>query len=151
MNRIRPISSGRATADFFTESYRLSASALVYKRHLVDVLSDKSTHYLELVNIYVSRINKPGDIVATYPKGALVKKEINFILLPNEADSVSKERFYVSERATLPLFITLPAFEISGKLQWLGEFEMKKILNSDQPFLTVLEATVSNGSILKVV
>lgn len=145
MNRIRPIASGRATADFFTESYRLSASALVYKRRLLDVLSDKSTRYLELVDIYVSRINKPGDIVATYPKGVLVKEEINFILLSDEADSISKERFYASERASLPLFITLPAFEISGKFQWLGEFEMKKILNTNQPFLAIMEATISNA------
>jgi len=76
MSEIRRIHTGRVTADFFTSSYRFSASIIVYKRRLIDVLSDRITDYLDLVDIYVSRINNPGSIVATYHKGSLVKNEI---------------------------------------------------------------------------
>lgn len=48
MNRIHPITNNRAMADFFAEGYRLSASALVYQRNLIDIWGDKSTNYLDL-------------------------------------------------------------------------------------------------------
>ncbi len=147
MDAIRPSSTGRATADFFTGSYRISATVLVYKRSLVDVLSDRITDYLDLVDIYISRINNPVNIVATYQKGSLVKEEISFVLVSSEADSVSKERFYAPNRATLPIFLTIPSFEVEGKFQWLTEIETKKVLTTEtQKFLTVLDGRATNST-----
>ena len=146
MSNVRRITTGRVTADFFTASYRFSASVIVYKRRLIDVLSDQITDYLDMVDIYISRINAPGDIVATYQKGSLVKKEINFILLSNESEGISKERFYAS-RENLPIFVSIPSFEITGQIQWgRHDLEVKKVLSTDtQKFLPVLEATATNS------
>ncbi len=140
------ITAGRVVADFFTASYRLSASIVVYKRRLVDVLSDQITDYLDLVDIYVSRINSPGDIVATYPKGSLVKNEINFILLSSEVEGVSKERFYTS-RENMSVFLSIPSFEITGEIQWgRVELDVKKLLTADpQKFLPVLDVKATNS------
>jgi hypothetical protein len=144
-------STGRVVADFFTVSYRFSASVLVYKRRLADVLGDRMTDYLDLVDIYVSRINNPGDIVATYHKGSLVKDEISFILLSSEIEGTSKERFYVPSRVSLPIFVTVPSFEIHGKFQWMGDLEIKKILTTEtQKFLPILEASSVNSHFPKV-
>ena len=146
MSAIRPLATGRVTADFFTDSYRLSASVLVYKRRLIDILGDRTTDYLDLVDIYVSRVNSPGNIVTTYPKGSLVKREINYILLSSLSESISKDRFYTPNRVTLPIFITVPSFEISGHFQWLGDLEVKKIMATDvQKFLPVLDGTARNA------
>ncbi len=146
MNLARSASPGRVTADFFSGSYRFSASVVVYKRRLIDVLADRMTDYLDLVDIYVSRINNPGEIVATYPKGSLVKEQIDFILLSSETEGTSKERFYVPNRATLPIFVTVPSFEIQGKFQWMTDFEVKKIMATDiHKFLPVLEGTATNA------
>ena len=146
MSAIRPLSTGRVTADFFTNSYRLSASVLVYKRRLIDILGDRTTDYLDLVDVYISRINSPGNIVTTYPRGSLVKQEINFILLPSLTDSISKDRFYTPSRVSLPIFITVPSFEIDGKFQWLGDLEVKKIMATDtHKFLPVLEGVARNA------
>ncbi len=153
MTMLHPISqaAGRVTADFFTNSYRFSASVVVYKRRMVDVLSDRMTDYLDLIDIYVSRINKPGEIVATYQRGALIKKEISFILLSSEVDAVSKERYYVPNRMNLPIFVTVPSFEISGKFQWMGDLEIKKIFTTEtQKFLPILEATASNSFVPQI-
>lgn len=144
-------STGRVTADFFTGSYRFSASVLVYKRRLADVLGDRMTDYLDLVDIYVSRINNPGEIIATYHRGSIVKDEINFILLSSEVEGTSKERFYVPNRVSLPIFLTVPAFEIHGKFQWMGDLEVKKILTTEtQKFLPVLDASSVNSHLPKV-
>ncbi len=148
MSAIRPISksAGRVTVDFFTTSYRFSASIIIYKRQLVDVLSDRITNYIDLVDIYVSRINKPGDIVGTYQRGSLVKGEINFVLLSSETQAISKERYYTPNRVSLPIFVTVPSFEIYGKFQWMGDLDVKKILTMEtQKFLPVLDATASNA------
>lgn len=143
--------TGRVTADFFTGSYRFSASVLVYKRRLADVLGDRITDYLDLVDIYVSRINNPGEIVGTYQKGSLVKSEINFILLSSEVEGISKERFYVPNRISLPIFVTVPSFEVQGKFQWMGDLDVKKILTADtQKFLPILDASTTNSHFPKV-
>lgn len=146
MNTVRRASSGRVTADFFTSSYRFSASIIVYKRRLVDVLADRMTDYLDIVDIYISRINAPGDIIATYQKGSLVKNEIIFILLSDESEGISKERFYTT-RDDIPLFISVPSFEILGQLKWgTKELDIKKLLLADtQNFLPVSEVTATNS------
>ena len=139
------LSDNRTTVDFFVGSYRLSASVKTYKRPLVDLLSDRMTNYLDLMDVYVSRVNTPGHIVATYKTGSLVKEEINFILLPSEIDSVSKDRFYAPSRAKHSIFVTTPSFEVNGEFQWLKELNVKKILaTSTQKFLTVLNGTATN-------
>jgi hypothetical protein len=144
---VRPtVSPGRVTADFFTDMYRLSGTVMVYKRRLIDVLGDRMTDYLDLVDVYVSRIKTPGDIIATYQKGSLVKEEISFILLSSEMDATSKERFYVPTRASLPIFVTVPSFEITGRFQWLADIDVKKVMATDvQKFLPVLEGTAMNA------
>ena len=146
MEQLRPMSNSRATADFFTGSYRLSATIQTYKRRLADVLGDRMTDYLDLTDVYVSRINKPGEIIGTYQKGSLIKSEIDFILLSSEAESIPKERFYTPNRKNRSFFTTVPFFEIHGQFQWLGDLEIKKILATDtHQFLTVLNGTAINA------
>jgi hypothetical protein len=151
MTNVRRINVGRVTADFFTSSYRFSASIIVYKRRLIDVLSDRMTDYLDMVDIYVSRINNPGSIVATYPKGSLVKNEITFILLPDETEGTSKERFY-SSRDSVSLFISVPSFEIYGQLQWgAKDLDIKKVLSLEsQNFLPITGVTAANSLLPEV-
>jgi len=151
MSTMHRISPGRVTADFFTASYRVSASVIVYTRRLIDVLTDPTTDYLDMVDIYISRINNPGDIIDTYEKGTLVKEEINFLLLATETEGTSKERHY-SSRQSLPIFLSIPSFEIHGKIRWgTKELQAKRILGPDaQHFLPILEATASNSLFPKV-
>jgi hypothetical protein len=152
MSVVRRLPSGRVTADFFTPSYRFSASVLVYKRRLIDVLTDRLTDYLDLVDIYVSRINNPGDIVATYPKGSLVKQEVVFIMLPDEVEGTSKERHF-GVRDLFSIFVTVPSFEIKGQLQWgSSDLDLKKLLASEtQSFLPLLEVNAANSLFPQVV
>ena len=146
MSSVRRLSAGRVTADFFTASYRFSASVIVYNRRLIDVLSDPTTNYLDMVDIYISRINNPGDIVATYQTGTLIKEEINFLMLASEAEGTSKQKYF-GTRENLPIFLSIPSFEIQGQIQWgTREIQAKKLLAPDtHKFLPVLNATASNS------
>lgn len=151
MNAVRRISPGRVTADFFTASYRFSASITVYTRRLIDVLSDETTGNLDMVDIYISRINNPADILASYKTGTLVKDEINFVMLPTETEGTSREGYYVAGH-DLPIFIAMPSFEIQGKIWWGSKVVLtERILESSlQQFLPVLEVTATNSLFSKV-
>jgi hypothetical protein len=152
MNPVRRIGTGRVTADFFASNYRFSASVVVFKKRLIDVLGDRMTDYLDIVDVYISRINHPGEIIATYAKGSVVKNEITFILLSNEIEGISKERFFAA-RDLIPVFISLPSFEIYGKLQWnIKDFDIKKILAIEtHNFLPIVEAKAINTLVPQVV
>ncbi len=151
MSVIRPISRtvAMSTADFFTRSYRFSASIITNNRSIKDTLSDRQTDYLNLIDIYVSRINTPGEIASTYPRGVLVKEEINFIVI--SSDTEGSQRTFVPGQIFLPVFLTLPTFEIEGKFQWQGGLDAKRILATDmQQFLPILDATVRNAFLPEV-
>jgi hypothetical protein len=55
---------GLLAADFFTAAYRMSGHVDAGKRRLADILSDRLSDFLLLQDIYVSRIYRPGEIVA---------------------------------------------------------------------------------------
>lgn len=152
MSTIHRLGPNRVTADIFTASYRFSATLLIYKRRLIDILSDPAADFLDMVDVYISRINNPGDIVATYKNGTLVKNEINFILLASEEDGASEKRHF-GIRQNLPLFLSIHAFEIHGKIQWGGEeLKARKLLAPEtQQFITMLEVTAHNSLFPEVV
>lgn len=117
------------TADIFTGSHRFSAQVNIGKRRLADVLNDRMTEFLTVENVYVSRINSPGDIVGRYTKASLLKRHITFVVLPTETDGLSKEHKYNAfSKSTEKVFITLPSFEINGNLEIIGKFDLKAIL-----------------------
>ncbi len=117
------------TADIFTSSHRFSAQVNIGSRRLADVLNDRMTEFLTVENVYVSRINSPGDIVGRYTKASLLKRHITFVVLPTETDGLSKEHKYNAfSKSTEKVFITLPSFEIDGSLEIIGKFDLKAIL-----------------------
>ncbi len=117
------------TADIFTSSHRFSAQVNIGNRRLADILNDRMTEFLNVENVYVSRINSPGDIVGRYAKASLQKRHITFVVLPTETDGLSKEHKYNAfSKSTEKVFITLPSFEIDGSLEIIGKFDLKAIL-----------------------
>jgi hypothetical protein len=136
------------TADFFTGSHRFSASVAVGNRRLSDVLNDRLSDYLQLRDIYVSRIHQPGEIVGTYRLASVVKRDITFVVLPTEQDGLSQEHKYNPfSRSMEDVFITLPSVEISGKLELLGKFDLKAILAvGTTTFMPLLNATAVNAT-----
>ncbi len=117
------------TADIFTGSHRFSVQIAIGNRRLADVLNDRMSDYLAVENVYVSRINNPGDIVGRFDKASLLKRHITFVVLPSEADGLSKEHKYNAfSKSTENIFLALPSFEVNGRLEIIGKFDLKAIL-----------------------
>lgn len=121
--------SSLMTADIFTSSHRFSAQISLGHRRLADVLNDRMTDFLTVENVYVSRINEPGNIIGTLNNASLLKSQITFIVVPTEEDGLSKEHKYNAfSKSVENVFVTLPSFEITGKLEIIGKFDLKAIL-----------------------
>ena len=117
------------TADFFTSTHRFSASVAVGNRRFSDILNDRISDYLEIRNIYVSRIDKPGEILGTYKLASLIKAHITFIVVGSESSAQSQEQQYKAfTRRTEDVFLSVSSFEIRGKLEIVGKFDLKAIL-----------------------
>ncbi len=135
------------TADIFTSSHRFSAQISVGNRRLADVLNDRMTDFLQVQSVYVSRINTPGEIIGRYDKAALEKRHITFVVLPTETDGLSKEHKYNAfSKSTENIFITLPSFEICGRLEIIGKFDLKAILTiGTTRFMPIFQGTAENS------
>jgi hypothetical protein len=74
-----------------------------------------------LNDVYISRVDNPGEIVAAYGQAQLRKDSLLFAIVP------SKERFVQAGRAVsyfgkqqYSVWLALPTFEIEGKFQMTG-------------------------------
>jgi hypothetical protein len=135
---------GWVLADFFTHSYRVSGSVDVRRLPLADQLNDRTTSYLLLEDAYVSPIDRPGDITASYSIAALRKQNINMAVLVSKDDGLSKKQSYGSYFGTSlrNVFITVPQFEVRGFLQTVGKFDLHALLaTGTDRFMPLLDGT----------
>ena len=125
-----PLKQQTVSADFFTKTHRFSASIAVGKRRLTDVLNDNSLSSLEIKDAYISRVDKPGEIVGIYETAALVKSAISFVVVVNEADAISQQRRYNSfiGQVRQEAFLVSTPFEIKGKMEIYGKVDLKSLL-----------------------
>jgi hypothetical protein len=136
------------TADFFTSTHRFSASVAVGSRRFTDVLNDRISDYLEIRNIYVSRIDRPGEILGTYKLASLIKAHITFIVIASESSAQSQEQQYKTfTRRAEDVFLTVSSFEIQGKLEIVGKFDLKAILaTGTTTFMSIIGAQAVNAN-----
>ena len=113
--------SGLLAVDFFTPGYRVSGHVSTRAHSVADLLNDRLKSYLELEEVYISRVNNPAEIVATHGHAQLLKDSLLFAIVPGR-ESLSRMTRSVSYfgRQRLPVWLALPTFEIVGELQVTG-------------------------------
>lgn len=135
---------GFVAADFLAHNYRISGEVNVRSRPLADSLNDVTTDYIEIENIYVSPIQNPADIKASYPRGSLLKDNISMVVVAREEDGLSKATTYGDYlgRYTLrPMFLTMPGFEVRGFLEMASKTDIRSyMVTYADRFIPVIEA-----------
>jgi hypothetical protein len=111
--------------DLFTDSYRVSGNTVVTGAGIHGELSNETSDFLLLGNVYISRIHQPGEIVAGYNEASFRKDNINFIILQDRKDGVPMgtqhgRSVYLRGRP-VAVFLTIPGFEISGEIFYEGK------------------------------
>lgn len=133
--------------DLFTDAYRITGRAGVGVGGIHAELGNPTSNMLPLEDAYISRINQPGEILASYNKAAIRKENVNFIILQNRRDGIpmSAQGASVFTRGqAVEVFITVPSFEIRGEIHHSGKFTPREMLaQAVGNFLLVFSAKAS--------
>lgn len=121
----------RAVADFFTQQYRITGRLWTGALRLTDLLDDELSSALELKKVEVARIITPDEVVASHNSALLEKKAIMFAIDREEGAEAAVRRFYKHVDTTQwDVFLTVPSFELSGRLHVRGTGDLRTMLLS---------------------
>jgi hypothetical protein len=147
MEEIRQV--GWLVVDFFTHSYRISGHLDVRRQCLFEMLNDRTTGFLQLEDAYISPIDRPGEILASYPASMLAKANLTLALVTRQEDALPRKQAYGSYMGAYlyNIFLTVPTFEVSGYLRLSARVDLRRLLVTDtEDFLVVLDGRV-RGSV----
>jgi hypothetical protein len=142
------LSSSWLVGDFFTYRHRLSGRVDVRYNKLAAQLNDPTSAFLALEDAYVSNVERPADIVASYTTSILRKQNITAVVLANQEDGLLREQTYGSYFGTYMrrLFITVPSFEIMGYIRLSGKLDLRTVLTSGtDAFIPVLDGEMRSS------
>jgi hypothetical protein len=118
-----------AVGEFFTNQCLISGKIRTGGRRLTDILNDARDSALELSDVQVVRIVNPKDVIAAHSGAILEKKGIVFALIREEGADVPQSSFYKHvETMEWDVFLTVPSFELSGRLHVRGTGDLRRML-----------------------
>jgi hypothetical protein len=141
---------GTTYVDFITTTHRISGGVQVGPKPFSDVLNDRSQSYILLSNVYVSRLDKPGEIGAHAPVAYLAKENLVFVIvLSREARPAESGRFGAQEYEAL---ITLPGFEVRGKFMGPRRLDLRSFSPATlDSFVVLTEASAQSLALPDIV
>ena len=134
--------------DFFTSAHRLSTQMNVYGRPLADQLNDPRVSWIELEMAYISRIERPAEIIADYAISTLRKDHILFVMISGSTDGAIKKiamssAFYV--RLLYRVWVATRSFEITGFIEWTGKLDLHPLLVTNaERFMPIFNASATS-------
>ena len=133
----------KIVADFFTQGYRVSGAFQVSTRLFSDVSHDTNLGYLSIQQAYLSPITDPAKINAYYKTTTLNKANLDFVLTIEQKDGLRRDQFYRLGTASFDLCLTVPFFEIRGRLPSSGRtFDARAFLTQEAgAFIALLDVT----------
>src|SRR5574341_959331 len=139
------IGSRRLTADIFADSHRISTQMALRGRVLSDVLNDNNTSYLELDIAYVSRIDRPGEILADYALSIVRKDRLSFVVIASGLELAMKQtQVTYLHRRMWPVFVTVPYFEITGQIEAPQNVDLRALMATGvERFVPVYNGTAT--------
>jgi hypothetical protein len=141
---------GMTYVDFITTTHRISGGVQTGPKPFGDLLNDRSQSYLFLPNVYVSRLDKPGEIGAHAPLAYLAKDTLLFAIVSSrEARLPEPGRFGAQEYDALA---TMPGFELRGKFVGPRRLDLRTFSPAAlESFIVLMGASAENVNIPGVV
>ena len=136
-------------ADFFVHSYRISGRLDVRHRKLADQLGDHTTSFVQLEDVYISNIERPAHIAASYLTTTLRKDNIIAVVVAEQEDGLPREQTYGSYLGTYlrKVLVTVPSFEIAGNLRLSGRLDMRQVLTTGTgDFILILDGRMTSSA-----
>ena len=115
--------SDMTSADFITATHRISGQIATGVKPLSDVLNDRSQSYLLAYNVYLSRLDDAGTIMAHAPAAYISKDNLTLVVVPSrEARSSERGRYGAHEYKAL---VTIDGFEVEGTFIGPARLDMR--------------------------
>jgi hypothetical protein len=113
--------TGLLPVDFFTQGYRISGHISTRAKTVGDTLNDRLSSYVQLQDVYIARVDNPGEIIISYSYAQLLKDNLLFAIVSAE-ESFSKAGRSVSYfgRQRRKAWLALATFEIAGYFVMTG-------------------------------
>jgi hypothetical protein len=137
---------GYLTAEFISQTYRISGDASLRQGALLDILNDLTTVYVRLENVYVSPITDPALIKGNYAVGQVRKDNLTMVVLATQEDAQSRRTGPVSKQvsAVYSMFITVPGFEVQGGIKIESAVDVDRMfVSGTDRFIAVYNATAT--------
>jgi hypothetical protein len=135
--------------DFFTPAHRLSTQVNVFGHPLADQLNDPRVSWINLEMAYISRSEKPGEIIADYAISTLRKDQVSFAVVTGSTDGAVKKIAHASTFYTRLLYRTWVAtgsFEITGHIELTGKLDLTTLLVAPaERFMLVTSAVATSA------
>jgi hypothetical protein len=133
-------SGGLLYVELITTTHRISGGLSPGGKPFRDVLNDRSQSFLLLSNVYVSRLEKPGEIGAHAPVAYMAKDGLVLaIVTSKEAGFPERGRFGSQEYQALA---TMPGFEVRGQFIGPRRLDLRSFSPAAlEPFIALTEAT----------
>ena len=134
--------NGLTTADFITSTHRISGQVQTGLKPLSDILNDHSQSYLLAYKVYVSRLNRAGEIAVHAPLAYLSKENLSLVVVPaREVRAPDLSRYTAVEYDAL---VTLSGFEVRGRFAGPHRLDIRTFSPANlESFLVLAEATAS--------
>jgi hypothetical protein len=136
-------SAGLSYVDIITTTHRISGGLQPGGKPLSDILNDRSQSFLLLANVYVSRLDKAGEIGAHAPVAYLSKDNLVFVVVGmKDARIPEQSRFGAQEYQAL---VTMPRFEVRGKILGPRRLDLRSFSPAAlDPFIILTEASAQH-------
>jgi hypothetical protein len=147
------VGARRLTVDFVSHNHRISTQFAIRGRPLADTLNDHTVSYVDLDVAYVSRIDRPGELIADYPVALLRKENISFCVVAAQIEmavkSVPSAGYFA--RRYRPIFCTVPSFEITGLVDVPANMALYQMMAIGvERFMPVWKATATISQLQSV-
>ncbi len=132
-------------ADFYTRNHYIFGQVKVTNSGLLGLLADPTTSGLEVKEASLARIVKPDKVINYAPTMWVVKDQLIAVCLTKRdfVGTTSLIRGGYSRINNYSVQITTPVYEITGNLEFTGQFKFSVILgDGSNPFLLLFDATL---------
>lgn len=131
-------------ANFFTPSYRILGRVEVGSSGLIGLLNDPNSSSIEVSQVNLARLAEPRTITDKPPMIRLVKKGILLVGVSRESDAgpgmVARAGYGRVDRH--PVRAISGTFELRGKVEWSGRFDLSMMLVEGGDFVTMYDAVL---------
>jgi hypothetical protein len=133
-------------ADIYTSGYRIVGKMMASTHGIMGIVNDNTKSHLEIHDARMARIHMPTKLVDHFEAVRLVKSQVMAVCAARREDlgPTGVQRGGYSSISVLPARLTTQVYELEGKLEVAGRFDMAVMLaDKTRNFIPLYEAALT--------